>query len=152
MRLNLNALIPSRLTDGLCEVSYISCKQPNIHQKDGGKLGHLADRGWVLQERILSQRIIHFAKDEVYWECNAWEVSEAWPDLIGALALQTRPSIALVHGRGFWENHSRWLQVVEDYSARRFTYEKDKLPALSGLAREREGPRNVPNSGYVAGL
>jgi len=27
-------------------------------------------RGWVVQERILSRRIIHFAKNQLYWECQ----------------------------------------------------------------------------------
>jgi hypothetical protein len=30
----------------------------------------LNDRGWVLQERALSHRIIHFAKGQTYWECG----------------------------------------------------------------------------------
>lgn len=150
LRLNFNALLPSKPANGLRDISYITCKQPDIHQKKGGKLGHLADRGWVLQERILSQRIIHFAEDEVYWECNALEASEGWPDGIGAVSTQTRPS--LVHGKESWKTHSRWLQVVEDYSARTLTYERDQLPALSGLAREMEGLRKMPNVEYLAGL
>jgi hypothetical protein len=27
-------------------------------------------RGWILQERALSRRIIHFAKMQTYWECG----------------------------------------------------------------------------------
>lgn len=30
----------------------------------------LNQRAWVLQERVLSRRIIHFAKDSTYWECG----------------------------------------------------------------------------------
>lgn len=144
--------MPSDPTDGWCQISYIASSQPVIYEKKGGKLGHLADRGWVLQERILSRRIIHFAQEEVYWECNDRQVSEAWPDSIGASALPPRPSIGLIHGMGFWVNHLLWIQVIVDYSARRLTYERDKLPALSGLAREREGLRKGPHGAYLAGL
>lgn len=32
--------------------------------------GDLNKRGWVLQERVLSCRIIHFTKKHTYWECG----------------------------------------------------------------------------------
>lgn len=32
--------------------------------------GALNRRGWVLQERALARRTIHFAKEQVYWECG----------------------------------------------------------------------------------
>ncbi len=30
----------------------------------------LNTRGWVLQERALSRRTIHFASNQIYWECG----------------------------------------------------------------------------------
>lgn len=30
----------------------------------------LNTRGWVLQERALSRRIIHFSSNQIYWECG----------------------------------------------------------------------------------
>jgi hypothetical protein len=30
----------------------------------------LNTRGWVLQERVLSCRTIHFSKNHTYWECG----------------------------------------------------------------------------------
>lgn len=32
--------------------------------------GYLNTRGWVLQERALARRTIHFAKEQMYWECG----------------------------------------------------------------------------------
>lgn len=32
--------------------------------------GELNTRGWVLQERALSRRTIHFAENQTYWECG----------------------------------------------------------------------------------
>lgn len=32
--------------------------------------GILNSRGWVLQERVLSRRTIHFTSTQVYWECG----------------------------------------------------------------------------------
>ncbi|EFX01617.1 heterokaryon incompatibility protein [Grosmannia clavigera kw1407] len=36
-------------------------------------------RGWVLQERMLSCRILHFGADMMYWECCARSASELCP-------------------------------------------------------------------------
>ena len=32
--------------------------------------GHLNTRGWVLQERALARRTIHFTNKQIYWECG----------------------------------------------------------------------------------
>ena len=32
--------------------------------------GPLNDRAWVLQERVLSRRVLHFAGEKTYWECG----------------------------------------------------------------------------------
>jgi hypothetical protein len=34
------------------------------------ELGPLNQRGWVLQERVLSRRSIHFTSNQIYWECG----------------------------------------------------------------------------------
>lgn len=37
-------------------------------------------RGWVLQERLLSPRILHFGSDQILWECNeVTMMSESFP-------------------------------------------------------------------------
>lgn len=33
-------------------------------------------RGWTYQERLLSKRLLHFAADQLYWECRTTEGSE----------------------------------------------------------------------------
>jgi hypothetical protein len=33
--------------------------------------GELSSRGWILQERALSRRTIHFIGDQIYWECGS---------------------------------------------------------------------------------
>lgn len=35
------------------------------------ELGPLNQRGWVLQERALSRRMIHYTSSQMYWECGA---------------------------------------------------------------------------------
>ncbi|RKK88459.1 hypothetical protein BFJ69_g314 [Fusarium oxysporum] len=41
--------------------------------------GPLTDRGWVFQERILSPRVLHFAKTQAVWECFEMHKSEMFP-------------------------------------------------------------------------
>ncbi len=33
-------------------------------------------RGWVLQVRVLAQRVIHFGKDQLYFECHELDACE----------------------------------------------------------------------------
>ena len=39
----------------------------------------LLGRGWIVQERLLSPRIIYYGADELCWECRLHAVSESCP-------------------------------------------------------------------------
>jgi Heterokaryon incompatibility protein (HET) len=39
----------------------------------------LHNRGWVLQERLLSARTIHFGQEQIFWECRGEMACEAYP-------------------------------------------------------------------------
>jgi hypothetical protein len=51
----------------------------------------LLQRGWVFQERKLAARVVHYAKDQLFWECKSsflsqdgthrWQVSDPHLDL-----------------------------------------------------------------------
>jgi hypothetical protein len=49
-------------------------------------------RGWVLQERILSPRLIHFGREQLFWECRESFTCETYP-LGLPTALQSHPLI-----------------------------------------------------------
>lgn len=152
LRLISNPLLPpegSAWGDG--NASSISSLEPNKDQKLGGMLGHLVDRGWIFQERILSHRIVHLAEEQVHWECRELEASESWPDR-GPFRLTDHAPLLYYSGNEEWDKYSAWYKVVEDYSARIFTYDGDTLPALSGLARETAELRKDVNEEYLAGL
>ncbi|KAH8684205.1 hypothetical protein BGZ60DRAFT_397018 [Tricladium varicosporioides] len=36
----------------------------------------LASRGWALQERLLSRRVLHYSKEEFFWECMTYSRRE----------------------------------------------------------------------------
>lgn len=103
----------------------------------------LTQRGWAFQESLLSKRLLHFGKNQLFWKCASRHASEDGlmdhyeKDL--SLPLRLSDSATPVGLRTFLETKSRderyysWHRLVEHYSARRFTYIKDKLAALAGI-------------------
>jgi hypothetical protein len=49
---------------------FISPDLPGADFKNDIERSLWSQRAWVIQERILSRRIIHFAKNQLYWECH----------------------------------------------------------------------------------
>ena len=104
------------------------------------ELGPLRRRGWTLQERELSPRIIHFAENLLLWECRTSKASSELPwfqmntkDPPAAL-LYNQPEDADPESRTL-ELREYWCGVVEDFSQRNVTKQQDRLPALDGLAQ-----------------
>jgi hypothetical protein len=104
----------------------------------------LAQRGWTLQERLLSRRILHYGKDQLYFQCrtnhlNADRTPVAYK--IGTstalLDLSKPPIKNIVHPTptsGDWISE-RWRGVISSYTSHReLTNPRDKFPALSGIA------------------
>lgn len=46
-------------------------------------------RAWVIQERLLSRRILHFTQERIYWECLEEKSCEGLLSLPGNLIRQT---------------------------------------------------------------
>lgn len=136
-----------------------------------GIQGPLQRRAWVLQERHLSPRVIHYTKKCLMWECRTAIASE-YRQKMRAKAddnVAIRPALSsdrlLDGGRpksgpkdirsglckvNFNSLHDRWYRIVEDYSHRALSYPEDKLPGLSGFAAEWK--RMKPEDEYFAGL
>jgi Heterokaryon incompatibility protein (HET) len=98
-------------------------------------------RAWILQERILSRRIIYYTKRKLFWECQKFSTDEEnRPDTNPPLRAQfiseldeksdsTRksdPQDSCLFT--FWESQ------VGEYSSCLLTKETDKLAALQGLS------------------
>ncbi|GAB1314694.1 hypothetical protein MFIFM68171_04904 [Madurella fahalii] len=83
-------------------------------------------RGWVLQERNLSRRIVLFAADQTFFECVRHSVGEDGLVLVGEKRLG---SADLPQGHDW-----AWCGIMEDYTARNLTYAEDKLFAIEGMA------------------
>jgi hypothetical protein len=109
-------------------------------------------RAWVLQERLLSRRMLHFSRSMLAWECSN---STYQDNFHYRLPLTSNPSRAskweLFHLERWDES---WLykyrfSIVQDYSHRTLTKPQDKFPALSGLASLFA---KFFKSSYIAGL
>lgn len=110
----------------------------------GGRGLSLLDRGWVYQEVLLSPRILYFLHDEIMWRCQDFSVCQCARydadvnDYNTSIKVHTRGSrISYVsNGRKHQIASRSWAEIVFDYAGRQFTFPKDKLPALAGIAEE----------------
>ncbi|KAK7749117.1 hypothetical protein SLS62_008404 [Diatrype stigma] len=117
-------------------------------------------RAWMLQEYLLSPRVVSFSTDEVQWMCRTIRACECGnpeeldtPRLdtlqekikkVQEIGEQTKPggndgddgdiglagSNLMIHCYNFWDD------IVGAYCRRELTWVRDKLPALSGVAHE----------------
>ena len=121
----------------------------------------LNGRAWTYQERELSNRILHFSKDSVRWECRSLKASLQfpWQDTtafnghlrtfdVGQIQPR-KPDQQPTDKQQKGKDQEAWFAAVLEYTGRALTKQSDVLPAFSGIARtvqSRTGDR------YLAGL
>ena len=100
--------------------------------------GPLNQRGWVVQERLLSRRTLHFGREQIAWDCYTLQACETFPGRQPKLS-------ASVLNTDFWSRSQRnpmdlvrsdWPDIAETYAGCRLTKETDKCMAISGIAEE----------------
>ncbi|KAL1616707.1 hypothetical protein SLS54_008274 [Diplodia seriata] len=113
----------------------------------------LAARAWVLQERLLAPRVLHFGGDRVFWECSVAWLDELRPG--GCRASPSRPLAVYdpfdvpTDARG--KPARFWNVIVKRYSALQLSHPReDKLVAIAAVAR-RVAPLFGGKGEYVAG-
>lgn len=111
----------------------------------------LMERAWVYQERLLSRRFLHFASDEMIWECRQTSDCECgllYRDSPTRLILeeQGQRDVSLLSNRSVFEELAsgkgretgvetqRWYQLITTYASLNITKDEDRLPAFSGIA------------------
>ncbi|EXL64694.1 hypothetical protein FOPG_19051 [Fusarium oxysporum f. sp. conglutinans race 2 54008] len=114
----------------------------------------LLTRGWAIQERVLSKRILHFDASCLLWECHESRVTETNPDDTDSLAYsQTGEDFISAFkdmDNGQEDDIMRsWYQFIAVYSSTNLSFHTDKLPALSGIAT-RVKDRFLQD--YIAGI
>ena len=137
----------------------------NLFWRDNLSTLPLLRRGWVLQERVLAPRILHFGQAQTFWECQVKNACETYPngvpssiwngvnfkELDSLFGRDTRPKPLSPIDRLYPAPgpHDFWNRIVVEYSKCDLTYESDKLVALAGIARQ---VQLVTGDDYVAGM
>jgi hypothetical protein len=119
---------------------------PSLHQYP------LLTRGWVLQERLLARRVLHFASKELVWECKEMAVCQCkgMRDVKGDLRYNLKSEYGAVLAQPSQKRlEILWRRTVEAYSWLDLTKSTDKLPAMSGLVKQMQ---NFRKDTYLAGL
>ncbi|OCL10795.1 HET-domain-containing protein, partial [Glonium stellatum] len=124
----------------------------------------LYGRAWVLQEQVLSPRMLIYDGDQLRWECLTMHGSERSP--LGGVSRHIGASKAIRKGitdsredffilAEFDEEfppryqHQDWCYAVMDYTHRGMTNQSDRLIAISGIA---EAIQRRTKNVYVSGL
>ncbi len=106
----------------------------------------LLSRAWAYQERYLSPRNLFFFNNELVWVCQ----SATWKEKSNE-NLTTRINPIPADDDTEEEIHplDQWHRCVSEYSELQLTFEKDRLPAIGGIAAQMECKRE---SRYFAGI
>ncbi|KAI0843895.1 HET-domain-containing protein [Daldinia vernicosa] len=138
----------------------------------------LHTRGWVVQERFLSTRIIHFTRNQIYWECLGCTHCEAdiMIGLVNSRKVKDEDYIQRKRGYGYKASRREiikekanlqarrgrtelysgggispffWLTILSTYMTCNLTKDSDKLIAMSGIVK---AFRVATGDTYLAGL
>lgn len=110
----------------------------------------LSKRGWVVQERLLSPRVLHFGRDQIYWECKEMSfASEIFPGGLGYSESSIDKVLFNIQLTSHNPGVEDWSKVVLQYSKCSLSFPvKDKFIAIGAIA---ERFAKLYNTGYVAG-
>lgn len=130
------------------------CLSANEDVKDHGTVlfqsqEPLQTRGWALQERHLSPRVVYFCKDRLVWECLAGTSSSYYPWCPWSpLKTETRRIFDSGQSIQNFFDGGGWEKLIQEYSRRSLTHNKDKIYAIESLVAALDRPGNDQ---YVAG-
>ena len=116
----------------------------------------LLGRGWVVQERLLAPRVLHFGESQAFWECREDIYCEAYPRGVPIHSQrqkmysppmkfedpgpQAQQKIEKTKLQDFHTTvYSFWERIVKIYTRCNLTKEDDKLVAIAGIAEEIDG-------------
>ncbi|KAM7206115.1 Heterokaryon incompatibility protein (HET) domain containing protein [Naviculisporaceae sp. PSN 640] len=158
---NISVEIPCRGPDGTMTGAYARFRHgdalstdKSVHSSKPVGATKLQSRGWVLQEDLLSPRMLHFTNEELSWTCATFARCEC----------KIRPTLPFPNpyraGLGAKRKESnntslcamlnlQWPHLVMDFTRRQLTHESDRMPALAGLAGWTE---QQTDDQYMAGL
>lgn len=92
------------------------------------------NRGWVLQERLLSRRLIYYTKEKLSWSCFTKSGDEEGDEP----KVAARTSLLPVQRESGFPAFATWRHIISDYQSCQLTFSKDRLAALSGISARLE--------------
>lgn len=106
-----------------------------------------AQRGWTLQEDLLSWRTLSYTSNEIIWQCRtckSWETGTTTKQgpretFVRFKQILAEPSPGHATTRSPAQQariYEAWYNAVSLYSVRTLTYLEDRLPAISGIAQK----------------
>lgn len=134
-------------------------------------LGPLNRRAWVMQERLLAPSVLHLCYNMAYWECSSLRASEVDPlgavdhsevRSVNELGANIKSKIFTVsedhdtaerHASSLRERLNLFYRIVRAYYLpSELTYPRDRLPAISGIAKWFMLRLDLTPTSYVAGF
>lgn len=87
-------------------------------------------RGWVLQERLLSRRLIYYSKNKLSWSC----FTESGEEEGGDPKQPARFSLLPLRRGSDDPIFPIWERIISDYQRCQLTFSKDRLAAVGGIS------------------
>lgn len=107
----------------------------------------LLKRAWVLQERLLSPRVVYYGDQELKWECYSVTDCQCG-GMVTVFNFKHDHHASVVQGETSLS--FQWMRIAEQYSRMELTYDSDRAVALSGIAAQ--AAATGKGGRYLAGL
>lgn len=123
------------------------------------RVAPLLRRAWVLQERLISRRLIQFTPLELVFECYSGTETESgvgWVNssvkhMLSGLGTP-KPDEPRCSTSDLVASRKMWQSLVEDFTHLQLTRNEDVLPATAGLAKKTMKLTGRSADDYLAGL
>jgi hypothetical protein len=99
-------------------------------------------RGWCFQEALLPKRTLSYGTKMMTWRCQSGSFPEQGHH-------RNQPQTLYYELDRSKHGYSRWETIVQEYTRRSLTYQKDRFVALAGIVAELS---RIWNDTYLAGL
>ncbi|MCJ1457346.1 hypothetical protein MMC28_007714 [Mycoblastus sanguinarius] len=124
----------------------------------------LNSRAWVVQERLLAPRVLHYGQSQLLWERHELDACETYPrgvpPVLSSLHSNFEGLDPVIDGSRLriasgskadpqFNAHHLWNKIVTLYTISDLTRQGDILIALSGIAKRVE---HILGDQYLAGL
>lgn len=125
------------LTDTSYRSGELDGKCVNILPELDGPAERLYKRAWVVQEKLLSTRILKYTDKGIRWRCR--KVAHRMPRVDGVALtpedwetlLETK--VTELSRQNLGDKQERWMNILNRYNSSRLTYESDLRQALQGV-------------------